>query len=83
MAASSWRGDSGCAADGRNRGMHAGDSRTAKHARALHNPVTLPYRLIAVAAGRRGERLVEEPRLNAHVSPSGFPALVLTRTSGR
>src|SRR5262249_5564774 len=42
----------------------------------LHNPVMLPYLepVRCVAAAFRGG---EGPRLNVHVSPGGFPALVL------
>ena len=44
---------------------------------ALHNPVTLPIDYSGKLRGGGALRRSEEPRLNVHVSPSGFPALVL------
>jgi 5-methylcytosine-specific restriction endonuclease McrA len=54
-------GDIGCPANPRKR---------------LHNPVTRPYKLGLDAALRQVSR-DRNVVLNAHVSPSGFPALVL------
>src|SRR5262245_35217699 len=77
-AANSWRGDSRASAETVKQPARR-NPRRRNPLCALHNCVTLAYRIGASPASARDRWASgrEEPRLNAQVFPGGFPALVL------